>query len=35
MFDFGYESFEFTKRTLLENGIKYFGVECKELKIEL
>lgn len=35
MFDFGYDSFELTKKTLTENGIHYFGVENKDLKVEL
>lgn len=35
MFDYGYESFELTKKILCENGIDYFGVENKNLKINL
>jgi len=35
MFDFGLNSFELTKRLLVENGIDYFGVEGKDLKINL
>jgi len=35
MFDFGYDSFELTKKILSDNGIAYFGVENKDLKIEL
>lgn len=34
MFDFGREGYETTKRVLDENGIKYFGTEGKELRIE-
>lgn len=35
MFDFGYESFELTKKLLADNGIEYFGVENKDLEIEI
>ena len=34
MFDFGIEGYETTKRVLDENGIKFFGTEGKELRIE-
>ena len=35
MFDFGYNSFELTKKILKDNGIQYFGVENNDLKVEL
>lgn len=35
MFDFGYESYELTKKILTDNGIHYFGVENKDLKIDV
>jgi poly-gamma-glutamate synthesis protein (capsule biosynthesis protein) len=35
MFDYGYESFELTKKLLADNGIEYFGVENNDLKVEL
>ncbi|WP_298647460.1 CapA family protein [uncultured Proteiniphilum sp.] len=35
MFDFGYKSYNLTKKILSENGIDYFGVENKDLKITI
>ncbi|NCC55754.1 MAG: hypothetical protein EOM11_09805, partial [Erysipelotrichia bacterium] len=37
MFDFGYDSYELTKNipTDTDNGIHYFGVENKDLKIDV
>lgn len=35
IFDFGYDSFELTKKILSENDIAYFGVEGKGLKVDL
>ncbi len=35
MFDFGYESYELTKKILTDNHIGFFGVENKDLKINL
>lgn len=35
MFDFGYESYELTKKILYDNGIDFFGVENKDLKINI
>jgi len=34
MFDFVYDSYELTKKILTDNGIHYFGVENKDLKID-
>jgi hypothetical protein len=35
MFDFGYDAFELTKEILSDNCIEYFGVEGKDLKINI
>lgn len=35
MFDYGYDSFKLTKEILDENSINYFGVENKDLKVDL
>ena len=35
MFDFGYESYELTKKILSDNGIDYFGTENKDLKLNI
>lgn len=35
MFDYGYDSYKLTKSILEKNGIHYFGVENKDLKIDL
>jgi poly-gamma-glutamate synthesis protein (capsule biosynthesis protein) len=34
IYDFGWRSYELTKSLLDENGVKYFGIENKELVIE-
>lgn len=35
MFDFGYESYELTKKILSDNDISYFGTENKDLKLDI
>jgi len=34
IFDYGHEGYNNTKRVLKENGIDYFGIENKQLKVE-